>query len=378
MCHGGDRAVGGGRGGRAGACHQQRQYAARAGHQLPDHHHHSRRQHCRGGRLPGAMVHCRLAGADRLLDRLKLLSGRGRSTFRRCRPATAHPAVRRRPLPPAAAAPRCRRVRYRRNRRLSAVIRRRPARSAEGPIRASPPGAPPPGYPPPPPRAITRRHRAITLRHTITITARTVTARIGADGGGDLRPRLVPSVPRLYCEHNRNMLKGVLLAPREGQWRYGESTNCPSRHLRPLRGHEWRNGLAILAAAHREEWGNIVDVLRGFNLLKSDILKPGGSKGLISSRLDSHFTRLGWAEKKFDTKIVVDTTEHVAPTHKVDCYKKRVALEWNGTTRILLRSRSEQLSSAVRSARDRCGRHHYAVHRTATDFQQAWQGTKLW
>src|SRR5262245_50828937 len=88
--------------------------------------------------------------------------------------------------------------------------------------------------------------------------------------------------------------------------------------------YEWRNGLAILSAAHPVEWTNILEVLRGFTLLKSDILKPGGSKGLISSKLDSHFTRLGWNEKKFDTKIVVDTDEHVAPTHKVDCYKNRV------------------------------------------------------
>jgi len=95
--------------------------------------------------------------------------------------------------------------------------------------------------------------------------------------------------------------------------------------------HEWRNGLAILSAAHPEEWDNIVEVLSGFALLKSDILKPGGSKGLISSKLDSHFTRLGWKEKKFETKIVVDSDEHVTPTHKVDCYKNRVALEveWN-------------------------------------------------
>jgi Restriction endonuclease BglII len=95
--------------------------------------------------------------------------------------------------------------------------------------------------------------------------------------------------------------------------------------------HEWRNGLAILAAARPNEWQNIVEVLRAFELLKSDILKPGGSKGLISNKLDSHFTKLGWVEKKFDTKIVVDTAEHVAPTHKVDCYKNRVALEveWN-------------------------------------------------
>jgi len=95
--------------------------------------------------------------------------------------------------------------------------------------------------------------------------------------------------------------------------------------------HEWRNGLAILAAAHPEEWANIIEVLRGFTLLKSDVIKPGGSKGLIAGKLDSHFTRLGWIEKKFDTKIVVDTHEHIAPTHKVDCYKNRVALEveWN-------------------------------------------------
>jgi hypothetical protein len=95
--------------------------------------------------------------------------------------------------------------------------------------------------------------------------------------------------------------------------------------------HEWRNGLAILAAAHPVEWGNILEVLRGFALLRSDIMKPGGSKGLIANKLDAHFTRLGWAERKFETKIVVDTAEHIAPTHKVDCYKNRVALEveWN-------------------------------------------------
>lgn len=95
--------------------------------------------------------------------------------------------------------------------------------------------------------------------------------------------------------------------------------------------HEWRNGLAILSAARPNEWADIVEVLRGFTLLKSDILKPGGSKGLIASKLDSHFTRLGWVEKQFKTKIVVDSDEHVTPTHKVDCYKNRVALEveWN-------------------------------------------------
>lgn len=95
--------------------------------------------------------------------------------------------------------------------------------------------------------------------------------------------------------------------------------------------HEWRHGLAILSAAHPKEWNDILEVLRGFTLLRSDVLKPGGRKSTISDRLDSHFFKLGWKEKGFDTKIVVDEAEFEAPTHKVDCYKNKVALEveWN-------------------------------------------------
>jgi hypothetical protein len=114
----------------------------------------------------------------------------------------------------------------------------------------------------------------------------------------------------------------------------GAMTNqpfVPSEIADRFEVHEWRNGLAILAAAHPDERRDILEVLRTFTLMRSDIIKPGGSKGLIASKLDSHFTRLGWVEKKFETKIVVDTAEHIAPTHKVDCYKNRVALEveWN-------------------------------------------------
>ncbi len=95
--------------------------------------------------------------------------------------------------------------------------------------------------------------------------------------------------------------------------------------------HEWRNGLAILATAHTEEWNDILQVLRNFRLLRSDIVKPGGRKSTIAEKLDGHFFQLGWREKGFRTKIVVDEAEYAAPTHKVDCYKNRVALEveWN-------------------------------------------------
>ncbi|MBX6330077.1 MAG: restriction endonuclease [Pseudolabrys sp.] len=95
--------------------------------------------------------------------------------------------------------------------------------------------------------------------------------------------------------------------------------------------HEWRNGLAILAAAHPEEWANILEVLGHFQLLRSNIVQPGGRKSPIAEKLDGHFAKLGWEEKAFKTKIIVDEAEYDTPTHKVDCYKNRVALEveWN-------------------------------------------------
>jgi hypothetical protein len=94
---------------------------------------------------------------------------------------------------------------------------------------------------------------------------------------------------------------------------------------------EWRNGFAILSAARPSEWAEILAVLKGFTLLRSDIVNPGGSKSDIAKKIDGHFTSLGWREKQFQTKITVDDQTYDAPTHKVDCYKNRVALEveWN-------------------------------------------------
>ncbi len=95
--------------------------------------------------------------------------------------------------------------------------------------------------------------------------------------------------------------------------------------------HEWRNALAVLAAARSREWNEILTVLGGFRLLRSDILMPGGRKSPIAKKLDGHFYTLGWREKGFNTKITVDETVYETPTHKVDCFKNRVALEveWN-------------------------------------------------
>jgi hypothetical protein len=95
--------------------------------------------------------------------------------------------------------------------------------------------------------------------------------------------------------------------------------------------HDWRNGLAVLTAAHPEEWEELVAVLREFRLLHTEIATPGGRKSLIADRLDGAFKKFGWKEKRFDTRIVVDKEEHISPTHEVDVLKNRVALEveWN-------------------------------------------------
>lgn len=94
---------------------------------------------------------------------------------------------------------------------------------------------------------------------------------------------------------------------------------------------EWRNACAVLREAHPAEWDDLMEVLRAFRLLRSEILTPGGRKSGIADRLDKPFYKRGWEEKKFETSILVDGREHESPTHKVDCFKNGVGIEveWN-------------------------------------------------
>jgi hypothetical protein len=108
-------------------------------------------------------------------------------------------------------------------------------------------------------------------------------------------------------------------------------TDIPSEIRGLYEIHEWRNAIAVLAAVHPQEWKEILTVLSSFRLMRKDIVKRGGPKSDIARKLDSHFYEFGWKEKQFSTKIVVDDVETVSPTHKVDCFKNKVALEieWN-------------------------------------------------
>lgn len=95
--------------------------------------------------------------------------------------------------------------------------------------------------------------------------------------------------------------------------------------------HEWRHASAILESDFPEEFADICDVLSRFRLLKSFIEIGGGRKSKVSGWIDAEFYKIGWIEKKFDTKISIDDKDLESPTHSVDCFKNRVALEieWN-------------------------------------------------
>ncbi len=95
--------------------------------------------------------------------------------------------------------------------------------------------------------------------------------------------------------------------------------------------HECRHACAILQQDFPQEFEDLCDVLTRFRLLKSHIAVGGGRKSQVAGWIDSELAAKGWVEKGFDTKITVDDNEMNSPTHAVDCFKNRIAveIEWN-------------------------------------------------
>lgn len=95
--------------------------------------------------------------------------------------------------------------------------------------------------------------------------------------------------------------------------------------------HEWKHACAILKEDFPNEWEDILSVLSDFRLHKSWITNPGGRKSKVSEFIDTYLYDRGWVEKEFQTQVVVDKNTMDTPTHKVDCFRNRVALEieWN-------------------------------------------------
>ena len=95
--------------------------------------------------------------------------------------------------------------------------------------------------------------------------------------------------------------------------------------------HEWQHACAILLQDFPKELQDIVEVLTKFRLLKSQIIKAGGAKSVLTSGLEKAFRDRGWKEKSFRQKMEVDGEVLEAATHKMDCFKNRVGIEieWN-------------------------------------------------
>ena len=105
----------------------------------------------------------------------------------------------------------------------------------------------------------------------------------------------------------------------------------PSFVLEHYEVHEWKHPCAILKQDFPGEWSDICEVLSGFRLKRSWIEVGGGRKSKVSESIDSALYSKGWVEKQFKTAIEVDGARSDSPTHQIDCFKNRVALEieWN-------------------------------------------------
>lgn len=111
---------------------------------------------------------------------------------------------------------------------------------------------------------------------------------------------------------------------------------------------EVRNAAAVLLASNPECFDDLVTVLDGFVLTDGDILIPGGNRGTVPIKLDSHFADLGWVAVRINTEYKLmgkAKTDYTARSYEkkfiesavsnsgfeVDNFKGRVAIdvEWN-------------------------------------------------
>jgi hypothetical protein len=95
--------------------------------------------------------------------------------------------------------------------------------------------------------------------------------------------------------------------------------------------HEWKHASAILSSDFPDEWNDILDMLMAFRLRKSWITQGGGRKSKVSEFIDNFLYARGWEEKKFETGVIIDSVRLDSPTHQIDCFRNKVALEieWN-------------------------------------------------
>ena len=122
----------------------------------------------------------------------------------------------------------------------------------------------------------------------------------------------------------------------------------PQDVVRRFDFYETRQAGAILRAVDGEQFDEVVDVLRRFEIRRADLVRPGGQESRLAQRFNAAFRDRGWREARVDTEITLrlhvrpyrpageeramETTTSVEnPGYLVDNFKGRVALdlEWN-------------------------------------------------
>jgi hypothetical protein len=88
---------------------------------------------------------------------------------------------------------------------------------------------------------------------------------------------------------------------------------------------------AILRTDFPAEWRDLIAALEDFRLTRTMVTTRGGNKGPIARRLDGFFYEREWREHRFDIEVRVDGVPTLTPTHHVDYFRNRVAVEteWN-------------------------------------------------
>ena len=94
---------------------------------------------------------------------------------------------------------------------------------------------------------------------------------------------------------------------------------------------DYRHAATILKNDFPNEFKELVDLLDVFTITHKEITTPGGRKSPIAEKFDNELYTNGWEEKKWNINVEIDGEKFPSPTHNVDYYKNKVAieLEWN-------------------------------------------------
>ncbi len=105
----------------------------------------------------------------------------------------------------------------------------------------------------------------------------------------------------------------------------------PARIAEKFEVAETHHAASILHTDFPAEWEDVMGMLSDFVLRRSDILIPGGGKSPISRSIDRYFYNRSWIEHDFKIEVSADSETTLAPTHSVDYFRNRVAVEteWN-------------------------------------------------